>query len=195
MYNPFESLIRQVNGLPPLEEPKPVDPEERARSYFSRFAYKSISVDFDLFLLPNGQHNGNAWLAVHMGEPERGRYTMHCDFCGGKEEGWNWKCSSPRMFMDDPFTDGQKYKCQDCVLGTKRKVPYPEYLKTDHWRVVRGEALERAKRKCQLCASKRRLEVHHNTYDHLWCELPEDVIALCNRCHKKHHGLGELDVL
>src|SRR5882762_4643094 len=98
-------------------------------------------------------------------------------------------------FMADPFTDGQKYKCQDCVLGTKNKVPYPEYLKTDHWQIIKGEALERAKRKCQLCSSKRRLEVHHNTYDHLWCELPEDVIALCSRCHKKHHGLGELDVL
>jgi hypothetical protein len=191
MYNPFDAIIRQVNGLSPLEKPKEVDPEERARDYFSRFEYEAISVDFDLFLLPSGQHNGNAWLETNMWEPARGRYTMHCDFCGGREEGWNWKCSSPRMFMADPFTDGQKYKCQDCKNGVKKEIPYSEYLKTEHWLKVRQEALDRSRSKCQLCASTNRLEVHHNTYDSKGKELPEDVIVLCRKCHSKHHGKVE----
>lgn len=64
---------------------------------------------------------------------------------------------------------------------------YQDYLQSAHWRQVRLEALDRAGNKCQLCSRKQTLEVHHNTYENLGCELPEDLIVLCDRCHAKHH--------
>ena len=71
-----------------------------------------------------------------------------------------------------------------------RAMPYTEYLKTSHWRHVRLHALDRARYRCQLCNSPKRLEVHHRTYENLGCEEPEDLTALCHKCHKHFH-LGE----
>ncbi len=65
---------------------------------------------------------------------------------------------------------------------------YQAYLKTGHWQSVRRDAKKRAGNKCQLCSSRIRLEVHHNSYEHLWHEGPQDVVVLCRRCHAKHHG-------
>lgn len=64
---------------------------------------------------------------------------------------------------------------------------YREYLRSDHWRSTRRDALERAAHACQLCASKYRLDVHHRTYDRLGAERPEDLTVLCRMCHEKHH--------
>jgi hypothetical protein len=64
---------------------------------------------------------------------------------------------------------------------------YYSYLKTDHWRDVRQAALVRAGHKCQLCSATQLLEVHHNTYERLGCERPEDLVVLCDRCHTVFH--------
>lgn len=66
-------------------------------------------------------------------------------------------------------------------------MPYAEYLKTDHWQVVRGAALERAGHACQLCNATDDLHVHHRTYERRGQELPSDVIVLCKRCHEQFH--------
>lgn len=67
------------------------------------------------------------------------------------------------------------------------RMPYAEYLKTEHWKVYRNEALERAGNRCQLCNSAGLLHVHHNTYERRGQELPRDLIALCANCHAKFH--------
>lgn len=64
---------------------------------------------------------------------------------------------------------------------------YAEYLQTNHWRRHRRQALERAGHRCQVCGREDvPLEVHHNRYDNLFGEDPEDLIALCERCHRVH---------
>lgn len=68
-----------------------------------------------------------------------------------------------------------------------KSMPYQEYLKSEHWRKVRSNALLRASNKCQLCAVTTNLSVHHNTYANLGCEKDEDVLVLCWPCHSKHH--------
>jgi 5-methylcytosine-specific restriction endonuclease McrA len=65
---------------------------------------------------------------------------------------------------------------------------YRAYLQTSHWKEVRRSARKRAGGKCQLCSSRIRLEVHHNNYECLWHETPQDVVVLCRRCHAKFHG-------
>ena len=67
-------------------------------------------------------------------------------------------------------------------------MPYGEYLRTEEWQKCRLGALERAGKRCQLCGSGERLDVHHNTYVRRGCELESDVIALCRGCHARHHG-------
>jgi 5-methylcytosine-specific restriction endonuclease McrA len=63
---------------------------------------------------------------------------------------------------------------------------YAEYLRTPHWRSLRAWAIERAGGKCQLCGSRKDLEVHHNCYDRLGAELPSDLVVLCDDCHTRH---------
>lgn len=69
------------------------------------------------------------------------------------------------------------------------KLDYSKYLKTPHWKKVRDLKLRECEHKCQLCGSKVRLEVHHNSYEHLWLEemYMNDLVVLCHRCHAKFH--------
>ena len=69
-----------------------------------------------------------------------------------------------------------------------KAMPYKEYLQTQHWINTREMALIRANYECQLCRSEYRLQVHHNTYKNIGNEKDEDLIVLCEKCHKKHHG-------
>lgn len=64
---------------------------------------------------------------------------------------------------------------------------YQRYLKTRYWKKFRKKALKQAGYKCQLCASKKNLHVHHNSYDNLFWEENTDVVVLCNKCHAKFH--------
>jgi 5-methylcytosine-specific restriction endonuclease McrA len=58
-----------------------------------------------------------------------------------------------------------------------------EYYKSPEWEQVRVFAIHRANHRCQRCGSAGVLQVHHVTYDNLFNEKPEDLEALCKRCH------------
>lgn len=73
-------------------------------------------------------------------------------------------------------------------LSKLKYMPYAEYLKTDHWKIVRRNALYRSRFKCQLCNASARLNVHHRDYSRRGAELSSDVIALCENCHSLFHG-------
>lgn len=63
-----------------------------------------------------------------------------------------------------------------------------DYITSRQWRKVANEAKERAGYKCQLCGEySKRLDAHHNTYEHLGHEKPTDIIILCRECHSLHH--------
>lgn len=69
---------------------------------------------------------------------------------------------------------------------------YTKYLNSPHWQATRNAAIDRAKGKCALCATADGvLNVHHNTYTTLGNEGPEDLVVLCELCHKRFHGLSD----
>lgn len=63
-------------------------------------------------------------------------------------------------------------------------ISYQEYLKTPHWRRIRWAALWIAGNRCQICRSEQDPEVHHNNYESLYHERPEDLVILCRHCHE-----------
>lgn len=70
-----------------------------------------------------------------------------------------------------------------------KRISYFKYLKTPHWRAIRLLALKMYK-SCVICNSKKKLDVHHRNYDHLFEEIiTEDLIVLCNDCHGLYHGI------
>lgn len=64
---------------------------------------------------------------------------------------------------------------------------YRAYQKTKHWVVTRKMALDRAGHRCQVCGRKNHLQVHHNSYERLGCEAPEDLVVLCSLHHEMIH--------
>ena len=72
-----------------------------------------------------------------------------------------------------------------------RRLPYPEYLRTGHWEIMRRRALLRAGGHCQRCwGERRRLDVHHLTYERLGRERESDLVVLCATCHAAAHNLS-----
>jgi 5-methylcytosine-specific restriction endonuclease McrA len=73
-----------------------------------------------------------------------------------------------------------------------RKMPFVEYRKQPEWQVRRGQALTRARYRCQMGASHdATLDVHHRSYENYGDERPEDLVVLCRSCHQKFHGIVE----
>lgn len=65
---------------------------------------------------------------------------------------------------------------------------YEEYLKSPQWRATRLRLFAIRGRKCERCASKYRIEVHHLTYTRIGQERPSDLQILCHACHQKTHA-------
>lgn len=68
-----------------------------------------------------------------------------------------------------------------------RDMPYEEYLKTEHWLMIRQRSLKEAKHACRLCNSKQTLHVHHRSYVNRGQEQSYDVVVLCKACHDQFH--------
>lgn len=98
----------------------------------------------------------------------------------------NWQ---HRQDIDDTILSEFAKRARRRIL---RAMPYAEYLQTDHWKIVRADALVRAGERCQLCNSKTKLNVHHRTYTNRGNEQPGDLIVLCNDCHTTFHENGRL---
>lgn len=63
------------------------------------------------------------------------------------------------------------------------------YYLTAHWRALRGRL---RKRRCEYCGRGGMMSLHHLTYARLGAELDEDMVTLCNACHRAAHGLPPL---
>jgi len=77
-------------------------------------------------------------------------------------------------------------------MNPEHQAIYEAYLATDHFQCVRAYAVQQAGGRCQVCTSRDRLNAHHNSYENLMCEAPEDVIILCSECHRIFHENGRL---
>ena len=70
------------------------------------------------------------------------------------------------------------------------KIDYKCYLKTMVWDNTRKKKLKEAGYKCQLCSKTgAELHVHHNSYERIGDEDMNDLIVLCEDCHKKFHNI------
>lgn len=65
-----------------------------------------------------------------------------------------------------------------------------QYYETAHWRAFRERF---RKSSCARCGKgRRKLELHHLTYERLGRETAFDVETLCDACHRAIHGLPPL---
>ena len=64
---------------------------------------------------------------------------------------------------------------------------YDNFLASDWWKMKREAIFEAKGKKCEICGSKFRVEIHHKTYQHLGNERLDDVLVVCHSCHSKIH--------
>lgn len=89
-----------------------------------------------------------------------------------------------------PVVNTYKISGYDEYLKLMMAMPYPDYINTEHWIHFREEALKFFGVHCGLCNSeKKKIQLHHKTYKNRGRETFNDVIPLCEDCHKKMHGI------
>jgi len=68
---------------------------------------------------------------------------------------------------------------------------YQEYL--SHWMWAEKKEIEFSYRKwCEICGSRRRLELHHLTYERVTNEKSSDFLVVCKKCH--HCGIHKREL-
>ena len=72
------------------------------------------------------------------------------------------------------------------IPQTKRDWYRNTYLLSEHWKNLRKEK-KKLNPVCEVCGSKKKLDVHHINYRSLYDVLLEDLQTLCRSCHKKKH--------
>ena len=69
----------------------------------------------------------------------------------------------------------------------RNKQQYYDYLRSSQWQEKRRLALEFYGYNCGLCGSKFNLQVHHRNYRNIFKESMEDLMLLCDSCHRRFH--------
>lgn len=68
---------------------------------------------------------------------------------------------------------------------------YEDQLKDSRWLWKRDQIIKRDLGMCQMCMSRKNLNVHHKRYvkNHMAWEYPDTyLVTLCGDCHKKEHN-------
>lgn len=71
------------------------------------------------------------------------------------------------------------------------KVDYQTYLASQAWAVKREAVKLRCSEICELCNNSAMRSTHHLTYERLGDEYLEDLLGLCDDCHKFLSGKGD----
>jgi 5-methylcytosine-specific restriction endonuclease McrA len=72
-----------------------------------------------------------------------------------------------------------------------RKLYREEYLKSEHWKILREEKLK-LNPICEKCGNKNKVEPHHINYKNLYDVLVSDLQTLCRKCHHEEHSKKEV---
>jgi 5-methylcytosine-specific restriction endonuclease McrA len=66
---------------------------------------------------------------------------------------------------------------------------YKDYLNSTQWKLLRIEALKRARGLCEHCGAPANA-VHHIKYPKTFKDDNiNNLVSVCDRCHKLHHGI------
>lgn len=89
---------------------------------------------------------------------------------------------------DPTINEKWKAKFKRDEIEQLKKMPYNNYLQSEHWRITRTKALLKYGERCLFCGSSKSLNVHHITYKRRGYERISDLSVICNSCHTRHHN-------
>jgi len=76
-----------------------------------------------------------------------------------------------------------------------RTISFAEYIKTEHWQLLRQAALKHAGYRCQLCNARGILNVHLRADENRGRESLNDVVVMCENCHGAFQLIQEVRTL
>jgi hypothetical protein len=81
-----------------------------------------------------------------------------------------------------------------CKIKNKNfvQIPYSEQLRNPKWKSFRERVFKVRGKKCERCKISTNLQIHHLKYKkkhYAWEYSTDEVLVLCNNCHKRIHGL------
>ncbi len=134
---------------------------------------------------------------------ERRRLHRQCIKCGGcvdRTRPLSFKKYAVEIESEFSHYNYEKWKTEqnnetkmlwECVkernYDTSKYAKYSNYIQSKDWKIKRNEALTRDNNLCQVCKKKPAEEVHHITYENLFCEKLEDLLSVCKLCHNEIH--------
>ena len=74
------------------------------------------------------------------------------------------------------------------MFKTPHKEKYHDYLNSIEWKAKCTRLFQKRGKRCEICNSSHRIEVHHKTYARIFNEKFEDLKVLCFQCHRKEHS-------
>ena len=96
-------------------------------------------------------------------------------------------------------------------MAVKKRITLKKYYKTKHWKELRNKLAFGDDARCEICGAHRwevyligkkkgqrkpkavnKIHLHHKNYDRLGKEKREDLMLLCNSCHKSGHMLEKM---
>jgi len=112
----------------------------------------------------------------------RNRVILTCEICG-------------KEFNVIKYREGKAKYCSDKCKRIAQKGSgnpnwrggiSPYYNDDEDWQKIRKQALERDNYTCQICQSRRKLEVHHIIpYRLIGKHELDNLVTLCEKCHNK----------
>lgn len=70
-----------------------------------------------------------------------------------------------------------------------KKFNYQKYIRSNQWKNLRAIYLQKQDRSCSACTRKRKIHLHHKSYDRVGREPDRDLVPLCEICHSEVHRL------
>lgn len=78
------------------------------------------------------------------------------------------------------------------------KEEYEKLLQSDYWKGFSFSLIKERNFTCEDCGrrfynQRNKLQVHHLVYRDInpWSYKPEEMVVLCEECHKKRHGIWQ----
>ena len=68
------------------------------------------------------------------------------------------------------------------------KQEYQEYLKSEHWKNLRGQKIRGKGAICEICGSKENINIHHMEYKNIYDIKAYQLRVLCKTCHETIHN-------
>jgi hypothetical protein len=98
-------------------------------------------------------------------------------------------CTIALAMSEDQFFEACYGVDQEELRSRIRGMEYHDYLKTFYWKRIASIVKNRARNKCQVCASSYMLQGHHRDYLFKGSEHRNmiEVTCLCGECHQLYH--------